>query len=98
MLGSYIPPANQEIQMDLLANHLTNAELYPWFHDFSGKPRVPLLAVGVRMISFSRPWERKLVRSTFRILRLHLLGAGQLALETNGIQISELKFLCKNGI
>ena len=93
-------PGNNDIQLDLFKDYVTNLPLYPDFQEYFRKSQVPLLAVwGKNDLIFVPPgagaFKKDLPKS-----EVHLIDAGHFAIETHTGLIAGmiLGFLGKNGI
>ena len=83
-------PGNDEIQLALIADYVSNIALYPRFHAYFRDRRPPLLAVWGAQDPFFRPEGARAFRRDLPEAEVHLLQAGHFALETHGRAIAEL--------
>jgi pimeloyl-ACP methyl ester carboxylesterase len=83
-------PGNDDIQLKLIADYVSNVALYPRIHDYfrTGKP--PLLAVWGAGDPFFLPAGAEAFRRDLPEAEVHFLDAGHFALETHGREIADL--------
>lgn len=93
-------PGNAEIQLDLFWDYRNNITLYPRFHEYFRKSKVPLLAVWGKNDQIFVPAGAEAFKRDLPDAEVHLLDAGHFAVETETAEIGALilKFLAKNGI
>lgn len=75
-------PAQQEIQLDLLYDYRTNADLYPEFHAYFRKSQVPLLAVWGKGDPAFIPAGANAFKNDLPHAKVEFVDAGHFALET----------------
>jgi pimeloyl-ACP methyl ester carboxylesterase len=82
-------PGNQDIQLDLIADYVTNVALYPSFHAYFRAHRPPLLAVWGAKDPFFLPAGAEAFRRDLPDAEVHFLDTGHFALETHLDEIAE---------
>ncbi|EST18993.1 alpha/beta fold hydrolase [Streptomyces roseochromogenus] len=76
-------PGNDEIQLKLFRDYLTNVDLYPRVHQYFRDSRVPLLAVWGANDEIFRPEGAKAFSQDLPDAEIHLLDSGHFALESH---------------
>ena len=83
-------PGNDDIQLGLIADYVSNVALYPRIHDYFRTRKPPLLAVWGAGDPFFLPAGAKAFRRDLPEAEVHFLDAGHFALETHGREIADL--------
>ena len=83
-------PGNDDIQLKLIANYVSNVALYPRVHDYFRTRKPPLLAVWGAGDPFFLPAGAEAFRRDLPEAEVHFLDAGHFALETHGREIADL--------
>jgi pimeloyl-ACP methyl ester carboxylesterase len=83
-------PGNDDIQLKLIANYVSNVALYPRVHDYFRTRKPPLLAVWGASDPFFLPAGAEAFRRDLPEAEVHFLDAGHFALETHGREIADL--------
>ncbi len=83
-------PGNDDIQLGLIADYVSNVALYPRIHDDFRTRKPPLLAVWGAGDPFFLPAGAKAFRRDLPEAEVHFLDAGHFALETHGREIADL--------
>jgi pimeloyl-ACP methyl ester carboxylesterase len=83
-------PGNDDIQLKLIADYVSNVALYPRIHDYFRTRKPPLLAVWGAGDPFFLPAGAEAFRRDLPEAEVHFLGAGHFALETHGREIADL--------
>jgi pimeloyl-ACP methyl ester carboxylesterase len=83
-------PGNDEIQLGLIADYVSNVALYPRIHDYFRTRKPPLLAVWGAGDPFFLPAGAEAFRRDLPEAEVHFLDAGHFALETHGREIADL--------
>jgi pimeloyl-ACP methyl ester carboxylesterase len=83
-------PGNDEIQLQLIADYVSNVALYPRIHDYFRARKPPLLAVWGAGDPFFLPAGAEAFRRDLPEAEVHFLDAGHFALETHGREIADL--------
>lgn len=73
----------EAIQLDLIADYVTNVALYPRFHAYFAAHRPPFLAVWGRHDPFFLPIGAEAFRRDLPEAEIHFLDAGHFAIETH---------------
>ncbi|MFI9756479.1 alpha/beta fold hydrolase [Streptomyces sp. NPDC051963] len=76
-------PGNDEIQLKLFRDYLTNVDLYPRVHQYFRDSRVPLLAVWGANDEIFVPAGAEAFRQDLPDAEIHLLDSGHFALESH---------------
>ena len=83
-------PGNDDIQLKLIADYVSNVALYPRIHDYFRTRKPPLLAVWGAGDPFFLPAGAEAFRRDLPEAEVHFLDAGHFALETHGREIADL--------
>lgn len=83
-------PGNDDIQLELIADYVSNVALYPRIHDYFRTRKPPLLAVWGAGDPFFLPAGAEAFRRDLPEAEVHFLDAGHFALETHGREIADL--------
>ncbi|MBW8891211.1 MAG: alpha/beta hydrolase [Burkholderiales bacterium] len=83
-------PGNDDIQLKLIADYVSNVALYPRIHDYFRTRKPPLLAVWGARDPFFLPEGAEAFRRDLPEAEVHFLNAGHFALETHGREIADL--------
>jgi len=83
-------PGNDDIQLGLIADYVSNVALYPRIHDYFRTRKPPLLAVWGVGDPFFLPAGAEAFRRDLPEAEVHFLDAGHFALETHGREIADL--------
>jgi pimeloyl-ACP methyl ester carboxylesterase len=83
-------PGNDDIQLKLIADYVSNVALYPRIHDYFRSRKPPLLAVWGAGDPFFLPAGAEAFRRDLPEAEVHFLDAGHFALETHGREIADL--------
>ena len=83
-------PGNNDIQLGLIADYVSNVALYPRIHDYFRTRKPPLLAVWGAGDPFFLPAGAEAFRHDLPEAEVHFLDAGHFALETHGREIADL--------
>jgi pimeloyl-ACP methyl ester carboxylesterase len=83
-------PGNDDIQLGLIADYVSNVALYPRIHDYFRTRKPPLLAVWGAGDPFFLPAGAEAFRRDLPEAEVHFLDAGHFALETHGREIADL--------
>lgn len=83
-------PGNDDIQLKLIADYVSNVALYPRIHDYFRTYKPPLLAVWGAGDPFFLPAGAEAFRRDLPDAEVHFLDAGHFALETHGREIAGL--------
>jgi pimeloyl-ACP methyl ester carboxylesterase len=83
-------PGNDDIQLKLIADYVSNVSLYPHIHDYFRTCKPPLLAVWGAGDPFFLPAGAEAFRRDLPEAEVHFLDAGHFALETHGREIADL--------
>ncbi len=83
-------PGNDDIQLNLIADYVSNVVLYPRIHDYFRACKPPLLAVWGAGDPFFLPAGAEAFRRDLPEAEVHFLDAGHFALETHGREIADL--------
>jgi pimeloyl-ACP methyl ester carboxylesterase len=83
-------PGNDDIQLKLIADYVSNVALYPRIHDYFRTRKPPLLAVWGAGDPFFLPAGAEAFRRDLPEAEVHFLDAGHFALETHGREIAGL--------
>ena len=83
-------PGNDDIQLKLIADYVSNVALYPRIHDYFRTRKPPLLAVWGAGDPFFLPAGAEAFRRDLPDAEVHFLDAGHFALETHGREIADL--------
>ncbi|EGX55673.1 hydrolase [Streptomyces zinciresistens K42] len=83
-------PGNDEIQLGLFRDYLTNVPLYPRLHQYFRDTQVPLLAVWGANDEIFGPAGAEAFRRDLPDAEIHLLDTGHFALESHFADISGL--------
>lgn len=83
-------PGNDDIQLGLIADYVSNVALYPRIHDYFRTYKPPLLAVWGAGDPFFLPAGAEAFRRDLPEAEVHFLDAGHFALETHGREIANL--------
>lgn len=83
-------PGNDDIQLKLIADYVSNVALYPRIHDYFRTHKPPLLAVWGAGDPFFLPAGAEAFRRDLPEAEVHFLDAGHFALETHGREIADL--------
>lgn len=83
-------PGNDDIQLKLIADYVSNVALYPRVHDYFRSRKPPLLAVWGAGDPFFLPAGAEAFRRDIPEAEVHFLDAGHFALETHGREIADL--------
>ncbi|MBW8859813.1 MAG: alpha/beta hydrolase, partial [Caulobacter sp.] len=83
-------PGNDDIQLGLIADYVSNVALYPRIHDYFRTRKPPLLAVWGARDPFFLPEGAEAFRRDLPEAEVHFLNAGHFALETHGREIADL--------
>lgn len=81
-------PGAEAIQLDLIADYVTNVALYPDFHAYFRRYQPPLLAVWGRNDPFFLPAGAEAFRRDLPEAEIHFLDAGHFAIETHADAIA----------
>lgn len=93
-------PGNQEIQLDLFKDYVSNVVLYPKFQEYLRKSQVPVLAVwGKNDFIFAAPGAEAFKRDV-KDVKVVLLDGGHFSSESHAAEIGDLmvEFLQRHGI
>jgi pimeloyl-ACP methyl ester carboxylesterase len=83
-------PGNDDIQLKLIADYVSNVAFYPRIHDYFRTRKPPLLAVWGASDPFFLPAGAEAFRRDLPEAEVHFLDAGHFALETHGREIADL--------
>jgi pimeloyl-ACP methyl ester carboxylesterase len=83
-------PGNDDIQLGLIADYVSNVALYPRIHGYFRTYKPPLLAVWGVGDPFFLPAGAEAFRRDLPEAEVHFLDAGHFALETHGREIADL--------
>jgi pimeloyl-ACP methyl ester carboxylesterase len=83
-------PGNDDIQLGLIADYVSNVALYPRIHDYFRTHKPSLLAVWGVGDPFFLPAGAEAFRRDLPEAEVHFLDAGHFALETHGREIADL--------
>ncbi len=83
-------PGNDDIQLKLIADYVSNVALYPRIHAYFRTWKPPLLAVWGARDPFFLPAGAEAFRRDLPEAEVHFLDAGHFALETHGREIADL--------
>src|SRR5690242_1539414 len=83
-------PGNDEIQLDLFGDYLSNIALYPKFQDYIRTRRPPLLAVWGKNDPFFLPPGAQAFKRDNPDAEIHLLDTGHFALESHAGEIGAI--------
>ena len=83
-------PGNDDIQLKLIADYVSNVALYPRIHDYFRTRKPPLLAVWGAGDPFFLPAGAEAFRRDLPEAEVHFLDAGHFALETHAREIADL--------
>lgn len=83
-------PGNNDVQLGLIADYVSNVALYPRIHDYFRTYRPPLLAVWGAGDPFFLPAGAEAFRRDLPEAEVHFLDTGHFALETHGREIADL--------
>lgn len=83
-------PGNDDIQLQLIADYVSNVAFYPRIHDYFRGREPPLLAVWGAGDPFFLPAGAEAFRRDLPKAEVHFLDAGHFALETHGRVIADL--------
>lgn len=81
-------PGNQEIQLDLLLDYVTNIRLYPKFQAYFREAKPPMLAIWSRHDPFFLPAGAEAFRRDNPNVAVEYLDTGRFALETHVAEIA----------
>lgn len=79
-----------EIQLDLILDHRTNVELYPTLQSYFWKNQPPVFAVWGKHDASFLPTGVQAYKKDVPHVEVHLLDAGQFALETQNREIANI--------
>lgn len=82
-------PGAEAIQLDLIADYVSNVALYPAFHAYFREHQPPLLAVWGRNDPFFLPAGAEAFRRDLPEAEIHFLEAGHFAIETHVSEIAD---------
>jgi pimeloyl-ACP methyl ester carboxylesterase len=90
-------PGNTDIQLDLFLDYANNVKLYPAFHEYFRKSRLPLLAIWGRHDPYFVPAGAEAFRQDNPNAVVQLLDTGHFALETHveEVALAMKQFLAK---
>ncbi|KAL3494384.1 Alpha/Beta hydrolase protein [Aspergillus germanicus] len=93
-------PGNDEIQIDLFRDYLSNVKLYPEFHKYFRDRQVPLLAIWGRNDKIFVPEGAEAFKRDLPEAEIKLINAGHFAVESDAGLIADeiIGFLQKNQI
>ncbi|KAI9839598.1 MAG: hypothetical protein M1819_002224 [Sarea resinae] len=93
-------PGNPDIQLDLFRDYKANVALYPRFHEYFRRSKVPVLAVWGKNDPIFVPAGAEAYRRDVSDLEIHYLDASHFAIETNEARIADLivEFLRKRNL
>jgi pimeloyl-ACP methyl ester carboxylesterase len=93
-----VRPGNDEIQLDPFGDYRSNVALYPKFQEYFRTRRPPLLALWGKNDRFFVPAGGKAFTRDIPDTEVHLLEAGNFALESHGPEIAAIirDFLARN--
>ncbi len=81
-------PGNQEIQLDLFLDYVTNIQLYPKFQKYFREAKPPMLAIWGRHDPFFLPAGAEAFRRDNPNVAVEYLDTGRFALETHVAEIA----------
>ena len=76
-------PGNKDVQLDLFYDYKSNVPLYPAFHEYFRKSKVPVLAMWGKNDSIFVAPGAEAFKKDVEKLELRLVDAGHFAIETN---------------
>ncbi|PNY21872.1 hydrolase [Tolypocladium capitatum] len=80
---------NKEVQLDLFYDYRNNIELYPAFHEYFRKSKVPVLAIWGKNDTIFIPPGAEAYRRDVEKTEVRFVDAGHFALETNEQEFAE---------